>query len=231
MADDRRQPELFEFESGDEELSALIDGELSEPKAHALRERLENDDELGERLAAMRDLQAELRQLADEPLTGEQLAVLRAGFDRRLAAQREATPLRNARVISFSALRSRPLRWIAPAAAALAAGLALYLAGVQPAPFDRAAPGSATTLGEVSTHTAMTHPAGVAAQIGVATPGGATPYGVGTHYGVTAPSEDEVAIALELDTLSDLDVIEDLDLLEALDALASPELAEGGGQI
>jgi len=117
----------------DEDLSALLDGELAREREAELRDRMQRDGTLAERFARLAELQEELGRLATaQSSDAERIARLREGLERRLAAERVRPLVRRP---SFR-------RWLAPAAAALAAGLLLYLflPSVEPRPLP--APGA-----------------------------------------------------------------------------------------
>jgi anti-sigma factor RsiW len=168
----------------DEDLSALLDGELEDVQVRQLRDRIAREPDLAQRLTELGRLDASLRGVAEEPVTVERVAAMRVGLQRRLDTEPRIPQSRGdgggARVISLR----RHVRWAAPFAAALAAGVALYLT-LGPSP-DR--PASLPGAGSDAVNFA-------------------------------AVSDEEIAIALEYETLADLEVIEQLDVLELLAAV------------
>jgi anti-sigma factor RsiW len=197
-------------EAIDAQLSALIDGELSAEEAARLRERLAAEPALAARHAELSLVTASLRELAAEPIADARLAGIRAGLESRLreaptpAVARPSRP--GAQVVP---LRRRGLRWGAPLAAALAAGLALYLAsGPRPNPLEEdAAPELATTSDPSPT-----------APLATAVPDQIAQDGSAGEDAFAVASEEDLAIGMDYDVLADFDVIAELDLLEALDA-------------
>jgi anti-sigma factor RsiW len=171
----------------DEDLSALLDGELEEARAQPLRDRIAREPALALRFAELGHLDVSLRGVAEETVTSERVAAMRAGLQRRLDAESPAPQGADddggARVLSLR----RHTRWVAPFAAALAAGAALYLA-LGPSPDAPASLGAGSDAGLLA-----------------------------------AVSDEEIAIALEYETLADLEVIEQLDVLELLAAVDPSE--------
>jgi len=113
-------------ERAEAELSALLDGELGDAEASALRARIAADPALAARFAALGEVDSRIRALAADEPASDQLERIRAGLDRRLAGETpsSATSESHGRVIPLR----RRVRYAAPVAAALAAALALYLA-------------------------------------------------------------------------------------------------------
>lgn len=94
-------------EERDQELSALLDGELSRERQDVLRAEIASDPHLQERFDALRSVDAELGGLEAPPLPED----LRARLDLKIRA-------------SAHNPRTRPpAQWARPLAAALAAGL------------------------------------------------------------------------------------------------------------
>ena len=202
--------------SRDEALSALLDGELAAEQAAELRARMAEEPALAERFARMAELDQALRGLSRRKLSPEHLEQLRAGVMERVASEPSGTRPR------------RVWRWM-PAAAALAAGLALYLAvSGDPATENPVSgrPGDASQ--QIAETTSQPEPSEPAAGTGAGT-------GAKTRTGAagaeTAPddirlasvSEEELAIGLAYETLADLEVIENLELLELMAALEEEE--------
>jgi anti-sigma factor RsiW len=104
----------------DEELSALLDGELGPARQAELRELLARSPEVAARLDALRRVDAALRGIPEREVPGDLLA--------RVHLQGERTP---ASEVGGRGPRRRR-RWLAPAgglaAASTAAALALWLA-------------------------------------------------------------------------------------------------------
>jgi len=157
----------------DEELSALVDGELDPGRAAELRARAARSPELAARLDALRRVDAALRAVPEPAVPGDLLGRVHAAA--RAQAPRRVAPRS----------RRRRLFLAGGALAAAAAGLAIWLApGV-----ETGAPGTAPPVD------------------------------------LTSASDEEIGLALELETLEDFEVIEYLDLLEGLD----PADREGRG--
>jgi hypothetical protein len=255
---DQRQDQRQEEEARDRaDLAALLDGELSPAREAELRARMAERPELAEELALMGEADQQLRELAGLPVSEDRLARMRSGLDAKLAAA-AAAPRGGATVI---ALPMRP-RWLAAAAAALAAGLALYLATDRP-PTPQSAPdveqlaGTPTAGAEqrividappsdspkprVPAAPVHEEPALARVPEAVVTPAplepseatelasGQAPVPVVENAAVEPEalldiaSEEEIAIAIDYETLADFDVIARLDLLELLDDLDTVE--------
>ena len=178
--------ERFDLDRDDEDLSALLDGELSPEREAQLRARMAREPDLTECFALLAQADQQVRSLAGATLAPERLAGLRAALDRRLAGRGEESSS-TGRVLSLP----RAVRWMAPAAAALAAGLTLYLA------LERTPEGPATPETASEPRAETRPPSGELARL----------------------SEEEIAIALDYETLSDFEVIEQLEFLELLAAL------------
>jgi anti-sigma factor RsiW len=116
------------FDRDDEELSALLDGALSHEHEAELRGRMQREAGLAERFALLAELQTALQALA-APRAGDAVRVarLREELESRLAAER----LRGRAPVPLVP-RRRALRWLLPAAAALAAGLLIQLRSPSP---------------------------------------------------------------------------------------------------
>lgn len=163
-------------ESIDQELSALIDGELEAERASELNARVASDPELKARLSSLEAVNESLRSLAPSAMPAD----LRARLQTRIEEDPETAKQPIASETSMG--------WGRPLAAALAAGLiAAWLL----------LPGSNrdVTLVAIDDIEPMLEQA----------------------------SDQELAIAFELEALRDLDVIRDLDLLEALLAMEDAE--------
>jgi len=170
----------------DAELSALADGELESERERALRARIEREPELARRLRSFEQLGASLRELPAPALP--------ADLEARLAA-RIAVDSRDPNAGTPRQRTTRRARWRAPAiaAAAIAAAIALYLV-LRPGAEPLVSPQRDTRIAE-----APTDP--VAPEIGAE---------------LAEASDEELAIALELELLSDFEVIERLEVLERL---------------
>lgn len=124
----------------DEDLSALLDGELSPERAEQLRRRLAEEPELAARCAELGEVSGQLRNLAhpadrsesESQLEVDRVEAMHGALRQRISAEQATmgieTPAgtssrRSARVIPLHA----SWKGLAPAVAALAAGLALYL--------------------------------------------------------------------------------------------------------
>jgi len=153
VADDK-QPGLFgegelerhRREVADEELSAWIDGELDRQAAARIERQVAADPELRARADAFRSLQQSLRELPPPPRTEARVAALRERVLDAAAAADEAEDRadrdeRRSREHDDSGATIAPINarsWIAPAIAALAAGLAVYF--LIPGPTEVAPP-------------------------------------------------------------------------------------------
>ena len=136
--DERKKPAFGS--SDDEDLSALLDGELSPERAEQLRRRLAEEPELAVRCAELGEVSGHLRNLAypedrsqsESELQGARVEGMHAALRERIAAEEAATGIEPpAGTPSRASAPVIPLRalWkgLVPAVAALAAGLALYL--------------------------------------------------------------------------------------------------------
>ena len=177
-----------------EDLSALLDGELAEPRKVEVLRHLESCSDCTGRVEALRRVDAALA--AESAATVP--ANLRARLDARLSSERVGST--SAPVRSTSA-GGRRTRWFAhPAigvATAAAAALALYVgvASVQTA-----------SVGDDESELRI---AGTAAE-------STTPESQLAAVDLDDLSEEDLAMALELDTIEDLEEIANLDLLVRL---------------
>ncbi len=197
--DERRTAESRDLE---QDLSALLDGELAPARERAVRQALEGDVELRERFAAFESVDAQLREL-DAPAMPQDL---RTRLEARIASDSDARthhdrsePSESDSIASWN--------WRLPLAAALAAAL---FAGWLALPRD----------GE-EVDVAKQEP-------GTIPPAIDTPSTVTETPAVEEASDLELAIAFELETLRDLEVIEELELLEALLTLEEREREADG---
>ena len=167
----------------DEDLSALLDGELSPQRESELRARMVGEPALAARLAELERVDLAVRAMpAEAPSPG-----LRASLRAKLEAAATA-PADNPRSVTHP---RRLLPSWAGGTLAAAAALALYLA---------------VSSGNDSILDA--EPARIADVLESAT-------------------DEEIGIALELETLADLEVIEDLELLELMVELEEEEAEQG----
>ena len=126
--------------SEDEDLSALLDGELSPERAEQLRRRLANEPGLAARCAELGEVSGQLQNLAqpadrsesEVQLEGARVQGMHAALRRRIAAEETEAAADSSAGTSVEDLAPViPLRvarpWLAPAIAAVAAGLTLYL--------------------------------------------------------------------------------------------------------
>ena len=169
------------------DLSALLDGELALERAAEVRAHVASCDGCSGRLARLARVDA---ALAGAPAPAVP-ASLRARLEARLESARQSdTSLRRTRRVGAPrrAWRGR----VAGALAAAAAGVALYLAVAtrEPAP-PEAAP----------------------APVQIARPLAETPRAAAPLDLASVP-EEELGLALEIETVEDLDVIANLELLE-----------------
>lgn len=95
----------------DQELSALLDGELTPERAAELRQRIENEPEHSARFAELSAVNDSLRGLTPPAMPADLRARLQQRIDRDAPAPVERSS------------RMRAMGWGAPLAAALAAGL------------------------------------------------------------------------------------------------------------
>jgi anti-sigma factor RsiW len=209
------------------DLSALLDGELAPERAAELRAHLAACADCRERLAGLARVDA---ALSAAPLPAVP-ASLRARLEARLESAGQAdTLLRRTR----RAPAPRRAGWgrAAGALAAAAAGVALYLAVAtrEPARLPETAPAPpqiARPLEEAPRELPREAPQVVvqAPQAVAKLPAPAPPAPVLPEPPVPAPQppveldlatvpEDELGLALEIETVEDLDVIGNLDLLE-----------------
>lgn len=96
----------------DQELSEWLDGELAPERVDALRERLTSDAALNARLAELASVNESLRALAPPAIPSD----LRTRLQERIELESPAA-------VQPTTPRGRGMRWGAPLAAALAAGL------------------------------------------------------------------------------------------------------------
>ncbi|MDG2051714.1 MAG: hypothetical protein P8M78_16295 [Myxococcota bacterium] len=145
-SDDERFPRLrtsVPSPEVDAELSALLDGELEDEAAADLRSRMLQEPALAERFADLGAADGSLRQWGEKLPAPDRLVALRAKLQTRIdaepaaSADELASPAQPAgRVLHL------PVRWRVPAAAALAAGLALFMLS---SPRREVAPGPSVT--------------------------------------------------------------------------------------
>jgi anti-sigma factor RsiW len=189
------------------DLSALLDGELERARESEVRAHLAGCARCTERLARLARVDEALRSLppAEVPAgLGERLRA-RIGAEERVGA----SDRRGSRERGPAPTRRR--RWIPLAATALAAAasLALYLLVARPRPAQEEPPVAVVERPAPEREIARREPP--------AQPGTEVPEA--DLEAIAAASDDELALALDLDTLADFEVIERLELLEALSAL------------
>jgi len=213
----------------DRELSALLDGELTPERARQLRDEIDADPALRARLAEFESLDENLRALPQAPLPAELGAQLRARIEQRG---------RNGAAEATAGPSAGIPRWGVPLAAALAAGLvaawlmwpasdshesdrqATLQAREQPQPRAREQVQLLEQRQEQRQpeQHARNQPNPGRSRIVQPEQPSAEP---------DDSSDEEIAIALELETLRDLDLIQELDLLEALLTLKTSEQGSG----
>ncbi len=175
-----------------EDLSALLDGELAEPREVEVLRHLESCSDCTGRVEALRRVDAALASASAATVP----ANLRVRLDARLSSERNASQSPSA-----ASRERRRTRWFArPAmgvATAAAAALALYVgvASVQTA-----------SVGDDESELQI---AGTAAE-------STTPESQLAAVDLDDLSEEDLAMALELDTIEDLEEIANLDLLVRL---------------
>jgi anti-sigma factor RsiW len=214
-------------ESIDQELSALIDGELTAERAAELNARVASDPELKARLSTLEAVNESLRSLTPPAMPAD----LRARLQTRIEGDPEATTQPISSETSMG--------WGKPLAAALAAGLIaawLLLPASSPDVAQVAIESPAERVSETITEE-NTEPVTEVAENNTVHDAGVDRVVVNsdntTKTNIDAiddiepmleeASDHELAIAFELEALRDLDVIQDLDLLEALLAMEDAE--------
>ena len=170
----------------EEDLSALLDAELSPRRAAEVRAHVASCDHCGSRFAALERVDARLAEVSLPAIPDRLTEMLRA----RVAADGDVAPAESP--TRRAPPRRRRWRRAALAAAVAAAAIALYLVvGDAPSPAGPGAPESRIArAGDATTATAPDL--------------------------LDEASDEELALALEIDTVEDLDVIANLELLEAL---------------
>jgi negative regulator of sigma E activity len=220
---DPRDPQL------DEALSALLDGELDAEAEAALRARLEGSPEAAARLRELEGIDSALRGIPELEVPSDLLARVHA------AAASESPARTSARGRAPRGGR----RWLAVGgalAAAAAAALALYLAPGA-APPDDARPQA--PVARAPEAPLLPAPAPRAPQQRAPEPPPTrlaerprperapqiveAPQEAVADLNLGEASDEELLLAMELETLEDLELIEHLDLLERLDELQGAE--------
>jgi anti-sigma factor RsiW len=214
-------------ESIDQELSALIDGELTAERAAELNARVASDPELKARLSTLEAVNESLRSLTPPAMPAD----LRARLQTRIEGDPEATTQPISSETSMG--------WGKPLAAALAAGLIaawLLLPASSPDVAQVAIESPAERVSETITEE-NTEPVTEVAENNTVHDAGVDRVVVNSDNTTKSnideideiepmleeASDHELAIAFELEALRDLDVIQDLDLLEALLAMEDAE--------
>ena len=214
----------------EEDLSALLDGELEPAREAEVRAHTAGCARCAERLARLARVDEALRSLPDAETPADLAERLRVRLDeerRRSSASAEDRGRSLPRGRSSDEARGRSLdarqappsqraqprrrRWLPFAATALAAVLALYLVFGRPRPA-----GEEPTLAERE----RTAPEPEIARREVPSEPLPEELASGPELeAIQSASDEDLALALALDTLADLDVIERLDVLEQLAAL------------
>jgi len=213
----------------EEDLSALLDGELEPARETEVRAHAAGCARCAERLARLARVDEALRSLPDAETPADLAERLRVRLDeerRRSSASAEDRGRSLPRGRSSDEGRGRSLdarqappsqrpqprrrRWLPFAATALAAVLALYLVFGRPRPA-----GEEPTLAERE----RTAPEPEIARREVPPEPPEELVSGPELEAIQSASDEDLALALALDTLADLDVIERLDVLEQLAAL------------
>jgi len=235
----------------DRELSALLDGELTPARARQLREEIEANPRLRERLAEFELADERLRALPQAPLPAQLGARTRERIRQGAAGHYDQHPDQHPDQHDGQEA-GRPnasiARWGVPLAAALAAGLvAVWLMRPASDSHDSARPEQ--LAGQLQGESQAQLPAQSRARVQLRVQGreqrqtqqapqeqAQNQLNPDRADAVRRPeaeiepddsSDEEIAIALELATLRDLDLIQELDLLEAL--LAMETTRDGPG--
>jgi anti-sigma factor RsiW len=175
----------------EEDLSALLDRELPAAREAEVRAHLEGCADCQVRLAAFSSLNASLRGVGARPVPADLEARLLA----RVGREDMALPRHGASERSRPGRRPRLAPAILVAALAAAAAVVVYL-GVVRGP---GVPVPGLPIAQRPERRTEERPAPPAAS------------------DLDAASEEELSLAIELDTLEDLDVIANLDLLEQME--------------
>jgi len=200
----------------EEDLSALLDGELEPAREAEVRAHTAGCARCAAHLARLARVDEALRSLPDTETPADLAERLRMRLDeerRRSSASAEDRGRSLDARQAPPSHRPQPRRrhWIPFAATALAAALALYLVFGRPRPA-----GEEPTLAERE----RTAPEPEIARREVPPQPLSEELVSGPELeAIRAASDEELALALDLDTLADLDVIERLDVLEQLAAL------------
>jgi hypothetical protein len=202
----------------DEELSAFLDGELPPERHAALQREIESDPELAQRIAAFREADEALRALPTRPLPREMAASLRKAIDSGAPSMRAVRARREEEVIDLAVDRRR--RVVVVAAAAAAALLLFFMSFGEP--------GNDYTVESGTQYVRVFEPESLTIEAPDPVPPGeseATATIAGGEAEVMAEplpaifdevADEDLALAVEFETLEDLEVIRDLDLLEVL---------------
>jgi anti-sigma factor RsiW len=202
---------FFACESYEADLSALIDGELSTPRAA----------EVGEHLSACAGCSRYFAALSgvDRVLAATAMPEVPAGLRLRLQEQIESIPEREEAARERHAApraRRRLIRSAIGAAFALAASAVVYLAVVSEPTVDTGSEAPVAAVVEEAQLALVREPSGeeaasdeaVALEESVAVVDGASE--------LEAASDEELGVLLELEVIQDLDVIANLEMLEQL---------------
>ena len=199
----------------EEDLSALLDGELEPAREAEVRAHTAGCARCAERLARLARVDEALRSLPDAETPADLAERLRVRLDEE---RRRSSASAEDRGRSLDARQAPPSqrpqprrrRWLPFAATALAAVLALYLVFGRPRPA-----GEEPTLAERE----RTAPEPEIARREVPPEPPEELVSGPELEAIQSASDEDLALALALDTLADLDVIERLDVLEQLAAL------------
>ncbi|MDP6977007.1 MAG: hypothetical protein QF570_00180 [Myxococcota bacterium] len=220
--DERRTAETSGSGAPEQELSELLDGELSPARAREVRQALEANPEMRERLAAFESVDAQLRDLVAPAVPDD----LRARLEVRIAGDLVAGG-HHAEDEHAETGSDAGWNWRLPVAAAVAAAL---FAGWLALPRG----GEEVDIAEQEPVAPRVVPTPPDEEVAVSTPEVIAEVVPPRREETTETPGDEeasdleLAIAFELETLSDFEVIEELDLLEALLALEERERVDDG---
>jgi anti-sigma factor RsiW len=209
----------------DEALSALLDGELDAAAEAELRARLERSPEAASRLRELEGVDSALRGVPEPEVPGDLLARVHAAARSESPARAVAPPVAGGAGWPWALHwpRRRPPRW--PSIWRLAPPRPGTRARRRPSPVARAPEAPAPQQRTPEERAPEPPPTRLAEK----------PRPEGTPEIVDAPqeaiaeldlgeaSDEELLLAMELETLEDLELIEHLDLLERLDELQGAE--------
>ncbi len=214
----------------DEDLSALLDGELAPARQGEVRAHVAGCARCSDRLARLARVDEALRSLRHAEVPTDLAERLRARIAEEARGRSSVVHERGRSSVAHepgrtsdapAAAPARPApprrrRWIpfAATAFAAAAALALYLVVARPRPAsqeptiaEREEPAPEQEVAKRETPPATGPPRAEQLEPG------------GEPAAIEAASDEDIAVALDLETLADLEVIERLDVLEDLAAL------------